>query len=315
MRALGRAWAGGPGGRTGRRAGWVGTAPMALALVLAACQGPAPAPPTPEGLPQRAVSFAPAVTEMVFALGQGDVVVGVSDFCDYPPEVAELPRLGGYMNPNLEQMALLQPEIVFVQGLHPAVSEFSKGYAIPLVNVRLDTVADVLAGFETVADALGDPGAGAALRRRVATELDAVRAAVAGRPRPKVLIINTRTSHNLDALFSVGGGAFVSELVAAAGGDNVFADSTTLYFEASKEAVVAAAPEVILEFHAGESLSAAETARYTADWDALPSVPAVAQGRIHLITPSYALRPGPRIGATARLLAGVLHPDAGVDAP
>jgi ABC-type Fe3+-hydroxamate transport system substrate-binding protein len=133
---------------------------------------------------------------------------------------------------------------------------------------------------------------------------------VAGLPRPKALIITMRHDHTLNTLYTAHGASFVSELAGVAGGDNIYADAATTYPEASKETVVLKAPEVILEFHAGEKIDDAERRRFAEDWRQLPSLPAVQNGRVYVITEPHAVRPGPRIGEIARLLAGLLHPEA-----
>ena len=106
----------------------------------------------------------------------------------------------------------------------------------------------------------------------------------------------------------VGRGSFVSEVVEAAGGENIFGDTDRAYFEASKESIVLRAPDVVLEFHAGEDLTETERALYAEDWEALSTLPAVRDGRVYLFHDSFGLRPGPRIGLTARRIAKLLHP-------
>lgn len=219
------------------------------------------------------------------------------------------------MNPALEVVASLQPSIIIHQGNPQKLLDFAQVQGIPAVGVNMDSIATVKEGIRVIGKALECPNAADALRFNIQTELDAVFASVKDRPRPKVLIITGRDSHSLNSLFTVGRDSFVSELVGVAGGDNIFLDSDQAYFEASKETVVVREPEVILEFHAGQKLTEAEREQYKADWKELPSLPAVENGRIYLITESYTLRPGPRIGKTARLLARCLHPEAGVGAP
>ncbi|MBI4556637.1 MAG: ABC transporter substrate-binding protein [Candidatus Hydrogenedentes bacterium] len=282
-----------------------------LAMLGAGCGEPTAPSPTRRGI----ISYAPSITETVFALGQGARVVAVTNYCDYPPEVESIPKVGGYMDPDAEKITMLAPELMIIQGRHQKVVDIAAKNQIRLLNVNMDSLAGIDAGIATIGEALGCVPQADELRRKVAQELDAVRQAVAGLPPPRVLIINTRTNHDLNNLFSVGRQSFVSEVVEAAGGENVFADSPEEYFEASKESVVMKRPEVILEFHAGENLSEAEQARFVADWNQLPSLPAVRDRRVHLFLKSYGLRPGPRIPLVARTIAGWLHPDVELPAP
>ena len=261
------------------------------------------------------VTIAPNLTETVFALGEGSRVIGVGDYCDYPPEVVALPRMGGYLDPNFEKLTLADPALLIVPGKHPELSKFGEARGIRVLNVHMDNLATIQTGIRTIGEALGCLDRAEALITRLFDDLDAVKAAVAGAPRPKVFVQVTRTEHDFSNLFTVGGTSFISEMIAIAGGDNIFADNKQAYFEASKESLLLRAPDVIIEFHAGETLTKEETAAFEADWQAFPTVPAVKDGRICIVTESYALRPGPRVDLIARLLAGLLHPDVVLVAP
>ena len=286
---------------------------LALTMFFAACDRnhAAQAPVARKGL----VSTGPHVTETVFALGQGSRLIAVSDFCDYPPEAAHLPRIGGYMDPNLEKIAALSPELVIIAGESPKITDFARQRAIPFLNVSMDSLATIDAGIVSLAKTMGCEKEGDALRTKIQAELDAVRTAVKGMPRPKVLLITTRQDHTLNNLYTTSRASFVSELVDCAGGDNIYADAATTYPEASKETIVVKAPEVIIEFHAGEKLDETEQTKFIKDWKQLGSLPAVHDGRIYLILEGYAMRPGPRVGEIARLLAQRLHPDAVIPKP
>ena len=259
--------------------------------------------------------MAPHLTETVFALGQGSRVIAVGSFCDYPPEVASLPRVGGYLDPDLEKITMLAPELLIVPGKDQRVTDYAAMKALPILNVNMDSMDSIDAGIAMVGKALGCEKEADAVRARIKAELDTVHAAVHGKPRPKALIISMRHDHNLNTLYTASRKSFVSQMVDCAGGDNVYADAATTYLEASKETVVIKAPEVILEFHAGENLDAGEQAKFIADWDQLPTLPAVRDKRIYLILESHSLRPGPRVAEVARIIARRLHPDADIPTP
>lgn len=275
-----------------------------LALALVECGPSAPVAKEPHGV----ISMAPNHTETIFALGQGSRVIGVSDYCDYPPEVADLPKLGGYLNPDYEKISLLRPTLLIVAGQHKELSDFARLRNIRLLNVHMDSFETIEAGILTIGAALGCDEEAETLRARVRRELDVVRAAVEGLPRPKVLVINNRVNHDLNSLFTVGRGSFMSELVDVAGGENIFGDTKRAYLEASKETIVLRAPEVILEYHAWQDLAEGELERYRDDWKELPMLPAVKSGRIYTEVDTYALRPGPRVALTARKMAKIFHP-------
>lgn len=281
---------------------------LAVSIMSGSCGEPVPARVNAQGV----VSLAPHLTETVCALGQGSRLIGVSSYCDYPPEIASLPKLGGYLDPDLEKIAMLTPELILLPGRHQKVAEFAKIHGIPVVHIHMDALETIDSGVAAIGEHLRCEAEAAALRASIQAELAAVRAAVHGRLRPGVLIVTGRAHHHLDNLFTVGGTSFVSEVVDLGGGDNIFKDESSSYFEASKESVVLRGPDVILEFHAGEKLDEAEKAEFVADWNRLPSLPAVREGRIYVVTDSYALRPGPRVGLIARRLAALLHPEAAI---
>lgn len=288
--------------------------PIALSVLLwlgmSGCSPTASMPSTP---PKGIISLAPNLTETIYALGGGDRVIAVGNYDDWPPEIAAKPRAGGYLDPDLEKITRLNPELLVVPGQHPKVTEFAKLRGLRVLNVHMDNIETIDAGIRTLGEALGEGPRAEALVAQLKGQRKAVQEAVAGLPRPKVLIITQRQAHDLNTLYTSGGTSFVSEMVTLAGGDNIFADSAQTYFEASKETIVVRAPDVILEFHCGEKLDDTAQAAYRADWQALSGLPAVQQGRIHLVLASHGLRPGPRVVEIARLIALMLHP--GVDLP
>ncbi len=313
-----------------RRVPLTAVLPAALLLLFAAglvclapgCGGAVEAParkserPETQALPpvethpatERIITFAPHITETVFALGKGDRVVAVSDFCDFPPAVETLERVGGWHNPDLEKVTRLNPDLVIVQGEHEKVTELAEKRHFELLRVNMDSLDGIREGIRTIGTRLECPDAAEALVCAFDAELDAVRAAVAARPRTKVLILTGRQLHDMASFHTVGGGSFVSELVTAAGGENLYEQAGQPYIEASKETVVMRAPEAVLEFHAGETIPDEVKAQYITDWHQLPSLPAVQNNRIYLITESHALRPGPRVPEIAAKLAALLYP-------
>ncbi len=256
------------------------------------------------------VVMGPHLTEFVYALGQGERVVAVGNYSDYPPAVEALPRVGGYIDPDLEKLTLLDPAVLLLAGVYPKVTDFAAQRGIRVVNINMDSFGGIDAGIARLGEALDCVGEADALRARMQREIEALRTATADLPPVPALILTGRAMHNLDTLHTVGRSSFVSEMVALAGGRNVYHDEDTAYFEASKETVVVRAPEAIIEFHAGEQLSSADEVSFLRDWNALPALPAVQEGRILLVTAPHALRPGPRIVGIARRIAAFLHPTA-----
>lgn len=269
------------------------------ALFLAGCGG--------EHAGEGIISLAPNLTETIFALDQGNRVIGVSEFDDYPQQVRRLPSLGGYLDPDLEAIALLSPKLIIVPGRHEKVTQFAELNGISVLNVHMDNFETIFGGIQTIGSALGVPGKAADLCTRIQSDLDAVRAAVAPFERRKVLIVLGRERGDLSNLQTVGGSSFISELVEVAGGDNIYRDADKPYLEASKETIVMKEPDVILEILAGKSLTRSQEQALFSDWRFLDTVPAVRDGSIYYVTESYAMRPGPRVAKVAKIVAKTLH--------
>lgn len=274
-----------------------------MALCLAGCSGS----DAPAG--GGVVSLGPHLTEVVFALGQGERLVGRGTYDDYPPEVARIEDVGDYLDPNLERIALLKPSLLLLPGAHKQVADFAALNQIPTVAWNMDSFASIAEGITKIGDALGCPAEAAALNARMAAQRDALAAKLAGVPRLKVLIITQRDTHDVSTLYTAGGTSFVSEMVALAGGDNIYATTDQPYLEASKETIVASAPEAIVEFHPGHALTDKQRQQFIDDWQALRELPAVSKYQVYIFTDSYALRPGPRVMDMAERIARRLHPD------
>lgn len=253
------------------------------------------------------ISLAPNITETVFALGKGAEVIGVSDFDDYPTRVSRLPQLGGYIDPDLEQIALLRPALILVPGRHEAVTTFAEQNGIGVLNVHMDSLASIDEGIASIGLALNAVSKATELQNKITATLDEIREAVAPFDRPKVFIVMNRERGDLTNLQTVGGSSFISELVTAAGGDNIYQDEGKAYLEASKETLMVRAPDVIIEIQAGRDFTKKQTDALFSDWLALDSLPAWKSGRIYFFTDSHMMRPGPRITDVARQIARKLH--------
>jgi len=259
---------------------------------------------------QRVVSLSPALTELIYAVGGGDKLVGISDFTTYPPEALTLPSCGGQMNPNLELMTSLDPDLIVYQGDHEQVRDFCASQGRTAWSHRLDTLNDVLTIVRKLGELLDRPAAGAAVAEQLQRELAAVRDQAARRPRVKVFVCVGRQADRLGGLTTCGPGSVLDELVALAGGDNVFSDATTLYPQPSLEALTARAPDVILDLQPGQPDTPAQRAAIRAVWQPLSAIPAVQTGRIEPIFGDEVMIPGPRLGGVARRLFEALQGSA-----
>jgi iron complex transport system substrate-binding protein len=259
---------------------------------------------------RRIVSLVPAVTEMLFAIGAGPRVVGVSNYDSFPDAVRLLPRVGALLDPDTERILALRPDLVVTYA-----SQADLRARFERAGIRTFTYRH--AGLDGVFDSLreiGEVAGGAAEAGRLAQSLRAgmaaVRSRVAGRPRPRTLLVFERQPKTLRNMYVSGGIGFIHDMLVAAGGANVFADVRAESAQPSHEAVLARAPEVILEVRAAGLLEPRDLDADRAVWKTLPSLPAVRSGRVHFLVGEHMVVPGPRFVQGIEALARTLHPEA-----
>lgn len=274
-----------------------------LLLLLLACVAALHA----QARPARIISVIPAVTEMLFALGAGDRVVGVGSFDRYPPGVEKLPRVGALLDPDLERILSLKPDLVAVYGSQVDLRRQLERANIPVFDYRHAGLADVTTTIQALGERIGNGGEARALTGRIEAQLAAVRRRVDGLPRPRVLVVFGRERLALRAIYASGGRGFVHDMVAVAGGDNVFADVTREAVQATTELILSRRPDLILELRA-DPLTEAEVRQEIATWAQLQGVPAVRNQRVHIVSDPRTVVPGPRVAEGVEVIAAVLHP-------
>jgi iron complex transport system substrate-binding protein len=296
-----------------RRWGLIAT----LALALCGCGRQAtPAAGTParhDGPPQRIVSLAPSITETLYALDLGPRVVGVTSFCDYPPDAATKPKVGALLDPNIEAVLALRPDLVVLLETHGAAVSALRALDVSCLTVPGDTMEDVLGSIQAIATACGCPERGAALsstlRQRVA--------AVAGRPHPaplpRVLVSVGRTmgSGHLQEVYVAGEDGFFSELIRLAGGRNACPEKTIRFPLVSPEGIQEMQPDVIIELAADLEKLGLTAADVRREWDVVREVPAVRHGQVHVFTEDYVTVPGPRFVLLLEQMADAVAAAAG----
>lgn len=249
--------------------------------------------------PQRIVSLAPANTEILFALGAGDRVVGVTTYDDYPPEVAGIEKVGDFAGPNLEAVAAAEPDVVFVTtGVQADVIGKLEQLGATVVAIDPPTLEALYEDIEEIAAIVGEREAGSRLVERMRAEAEAVRAAVSGR-EPVTAFVEI----GAEPLFTAGSGTLISELITLAGGTNVVAQEGYVPF--SVEELVKADPAVYLA-----TKSSGTDAATIAKRPGYKGLSAVKNGRVVILDDNLVSRPGPRIVQGLKSIAEGLHPDA-----
>jgi iron complex transport system substrate-binding protein len=259
--------------------------------------------------PQRIISLSPSATEMLYGVGAFDRVVAVSNSCEYPPEVAKLPRVGGWNNPNLEQVAALRPDlVVFAGALAPFIKDKLDALGVRTLGLPDQSVEDALAAVEQVGRATGNEEEGRRLAAETRAKLDEVRALTSSLPRRRVLCVVDRVPGTLRDLYAATTGSFIVQLVEAAGGESIAPPAAGGWGKIQKEAVVALDPEIIIDLmmQKTEGGLAEDT---QAVWRELPQVRAVREGRVYAVRDTSVLHPSQFVGDTARKFAELIHPE------
>ncbi|RMH08827.1 MAG: cobalamin-binding protein [Nitrospirae bacterium] len=251
--------------------------------------------------PRRIVSLAPSITEILFALGLQDEVVGVTEFCDYPPEAKMKPKVG-YAHPNVEAILALQPELVLAPRSFVRADVLAKleQVKVPTFILAPRTVEDILAHIQLIGRMTGKTEAAIREVERIRTHVAEVSRRVAGRPRPSVLYVL-----NTDPLITVGPGSFIHHVIELAGGRNVAEEAKAPYPRLSLEEVLMQNPDVLV-FSGGrqEGIPQAEQEK----WKRWTTLSAVKHGRLFEVPSDWLNRPGPRIVKGLDRLAQILHP-------
>jgi len=260
----------------------------------------------------RVVTLTPSLTEIVFALDAGDRVVGVSDYCDYPAQAQTRPRVGTFLQPSLEKILALHPDLILVDGVQEDVAAALRatGGGVTVLAIAMNDLAQVRAAITQVGAALGDrQSAAATLLGQLDGELAEVRklTGAGARPPRKVLFVVDHQLGGLRGLVVAGPGTYLDELVRLAGGVNIFADLKVRYAKVAVESIEERQPEVI--FDAVHTEAGSED-KVRGDWQALRNVKAVREGRIYVLSDREFVTPGPRLGQGLRRLARLLGNDA-----
>ena len=265
--------------------------------------------PSAQGPSQRIVSLVPAVTEMLFAIGAGPQVVGVSSFDSFPAAVGSLPKVGALLDPDVERILRLRPDLVVTYGSQADLLRQLQRAGVRAFEYRHAGLPGVFQTLAELGDAIDQREGADQLARNLQQQLAAIRDQVSGRPSPRTLLVFERDPSSLRGMYASGGVGFLHEMLEIAGGVNVFADVQREAVQPSTETLLARAPDVILEVRAaGLALATGSVGGAQKAWSVLSAIPAVRLGRIHVLTGDYLVVAGPRIGTATEAFARALHP-------
>jgi len=279
----------------------------ALLVLLVVAQIGVAAQMAPMGA-TRVISLIPATTEMLFAMGAGDKLVAAGSYDRYPPEVERLPRVGALLDPNIERILTLKPDLVVLYGTQTELKNRLDRANIPYYTYVHKGLPDISETIRSLGRRVGVAHPADALASSIEARLLKIRSDVAILPRPKTLLVFGRERGSLRNIDASGGVGFLHDMLEAAGGADALSDVKRQSVMMTTEMVLARAPEVILELrYAPPDAGDAEDMR---QWNTLAAVPAVKNKRIYQLRGEEYVVPGPRVVMAVEQMARTLHPEA-----
>jgi iron complex transport system substrate-binding protein len=266
---------------------------------------------TLQAQPHRIVSTAPSITEMLYALGLGDRVVGDTIYCHYPPDAAKKPKIGTYIDPNLEAIAALKPDLVIIQKNPVQLQSKLERLNLHVLEVRHDNVAEVLESITAIGKVTGAEKQAAELTAKLKKDLEQIHNRLATLPPTTVMFVVGRAPDRIEDIIVIGRASYLSDIIQIAGGQNIFRDSVAAYPKVGIEEILARNSEVIVDM--GDMTDTAGVTdehkrAVVALWNRYPSLRAVKNHRVYAVASDIFVVPGPRMIDAAREFARMLHP-------
>jgi iron complex transport system substrate-binding protein len=251
--------------------------------------------------PHRIVSTAPSITEMLFALGVGDQIVGVTTYCTYPEAAKAKPKIGGYLNPSLEAILAQRPDLVFVLRNQSDIGRNLRQGGVNVVELDHENRSGIYESIKTIANEIGLPERGRTLIASIEKELREASYKPDSKTRkPAVLFIVGRTPGSVTDLIVVGRGSYLNELIELAGGLNVAADAVIPYPRFSFEEVIHRNADVIIDMGHNGMETSAQKRTVKQLWRQYSFLRAVQREAVFPVSADYFITPGPRIGQAVR---------------
>jgi iron complex transport system substrate-binding protein len=257
--------------------------------------------------PQRIVSMAPDVTEILYTLGLEQNVAAVTSDSDYPPAAAGKPKAGTFWQPNVEAIIAVKPDLVLAQAFeqHRTLVQRLRRMGYPCLTLNIERLDDLFTAIETIGRSTGQSGAAVDLKARLQERLRRLQTLLAGREKVKVLWVVQR-----EPLRIAGLDTFVNGIIELAGGQNMIGPTLHKYPPIGAEQVIVSGVEAIIEpmMLGGDATAQQRSAEVF--WSRFANVPAVAGHRIYVVNGDIVSRLSPRIIDGIETIAKCLHPEA-----
>jgi iron complex transport system substrate-binding protein len=281
-------------------------------LIFSGCESTSPENKTPDHNPSekiRLVSLSPNLTQIIFALGAGDLLVGVDNFSNYPEEALAVPRMGSYLDPDLETLITTKPDLVLILDTDEQMSELLSGVGLKYESFANDKIEYILNSIERLGELTGHTSDAKNLIDDFNSTVDDIKSKLETVPRPDIAMIVGRNPGRLQDIYVASGKNFLGELLNLAGGENVFEDLDIPWPNIGAESIIAKDPDIIIDTNFPEGGSDADYQAFLNEWNELPSLKALNEGNLIAPRDKWYLIPGAHIGDTLKLFAHWSHPD------
>ncbi len=254
--------------------------------------------------PDRIVSLAPNLTEILFALGLGEKAVAVSSDSDFPPAAAEKTKVGTFWQPNLEAVIASKPDLVITLWFEQqrSVAESLKRAGYPVLTFKIEKIEELLTAIKEIGAAAGAQERADQLVENIVNRIHALQSELGTRPKVKVLWVVWT-----EPLRVAGQNTFINELIQLAGGENAIGPTLSQYPQIGTEELLACGAEVIIQSAMGKTDMAGQQRTAKIFWNRWASLPAVKNNKIHVVEPDTILRLGPRLCSGLEMIANCLH--------
>jgi len=253
--------------------------------------------------PKRIISLAPSITEILFALGLNEEIVGVTDFCDYPEAASKKPKIGGFVSPNVEKIVSLKPDLIIAirDGNREETGQRLNDLGLPVYWVNPKGFDGVTKTIQNIGETVGKREKSTRIIRDMGNKKERIARLTQSLPKPKIFF-----QMGYDPIITVGRGTLADDLIRLAGGRSISENESMYYPLYSIENVISKAPEIII-------ISSMESKRdylnLIKKWQNWKSIPAVERNAIHLVDSNLVDRPTPRIVEGLEAMVRLIHPE------
>lgn len=260
---------------------------------------------------RRIISLSPSTTEILFALGLGDRVCGVTRFCTFPPEARDKTGVGGYLDPNYEVIAVLKADVVIILPEQRAVEKYLQELGIEYFIVDNKRIEDILSAIILIGSTCGAENIAIEMVASLRSRIESVRSRAEGAGKPKTLISIGRDfgTGSLGKVYVAGKNTYFDELLEIAGGANACSSNMVRYPAISAEGILSIDPDVVIELIPDLESTGLNAEEIRMEWNDVMAIRAIRNSRFHLLAKGYSQIPGPRFILLLEDLAEILHPE------